>query len=194
MSECQCGCGGEIPNILRRPGVQRRMRFIKGHNRRATPIVDRFWAKVDKNGPTPEHCPWLGNCWVWTGGKRNGGYGALNYRIEVGKLIQDRAHRYAWTLTDGPIPDGLDVLHKCDNPPCVRRAHLFLGTDLDNALDKVAKGRQGHGGGKLSFEIATTIREHYSAERLTFTTLAKTYGVCISTISNIVNYKIWTRR
>ena len=86
---------------------------------------ERFWSKVDLSG----------ECWVWTGTKA-GGYGRfyLNRRMMP-------AHRYSWTETSGPIPDGLMVLHKCDNPSCVRPDHLFLGTQSDNMLDASAKNR-----------------------------------------------------
>jgi hypothetical protein len=72
-------------------------------------------------------------CWPWTGSCTRHGYGKLS-ATEV-------AHRVAWELTNGPIPSGLCVLHRCDNPPCCNPAHLFLGTRSDNVADMVAKGR-----------------------------------------------------
>jgi hypothetical protein len=98
-------------------------------------IVERFWAKVDQDGPVPEHCPWLGPCWEWTAFTRSG-YGgfSINNRSVV-------AHRVAWELCVGPIPDGMLALHHCDNRGCVRPEHLFLGTALDNARDRDQKGR-----------------------------------------------------
>ena len=71
-------------------------------------------------------------CWEWLGGKRRKGYGA--YRGYI-------ASRFAWMIWCGEIPEGLDVLHKCDNPGCVRPNHLFLGTDKDNHEDAISKGR-----------------------------------------------------
>jgi hypothetical protein len=70
-------------------------------------------------------------CHVWTSTLATGGYGRV--------LVS--AHRLAWELAHGPIPDGLLVLHRCDNPPCCNPEHLFLGTVADNMADKTAKGR-----------------------------------------------------
>ncbi len=97
--------------------------------------MDRFWSKVDKNGPVIYEE--LGSCWIWTAA-RNGpnGYGAFR----IGKQKHD-AHRVAYELQIGPIPEGLCVLHKCDNPPCVRGDHLFVGTRGDNNKDMHKKGR-----------------------------------------------------
>ncbi len=92
--------------------------------RRMTP--DLFWRKVDKSG----------ECWLWTGSKVGIGYGKTHYE---GKYW--RAHRLSWKFTFGEIPDGLCVLHKCDNPACVRPDHLFLGTFDDNNKDMAKKGR-----------------------------------------------------
>ena len=78
-------------------------------------------------------------CREWTGRCGPKGYGRI--RVD-GKLIA--VHRVAWELTHGPIPDGIKVLHHCDNPPCFGEACLFLGTDADNAADREAKGRGYH--------------------------------------------------
>jgi hypothetical protein len=102
-----------------------------------SPLAERFWSKVDKDGPVQPHCPDLGACWPWAAATQKvSGYGLVN----VDGAIR-LAHRVSWTLAKGPIPDGLDVLHHCDYRPCVRPEHLFLGTDLDNQRDAVEKGR-----------------------------------------------------
>jgi DNA-binding CsgD family transcriptional regulator len=89
--------------------------------------TERFWRKVRKGE----------ECWEWTGFRVPPlGYGRFRLNDE-----QTWAHRVSWELTFGPIPEGLQVCHRCDNPPCVRPDHLFLGTPLDNVRDMIGKGR-----------------------------------------------------
>ena len=94
------------------------------------PITQRFEEKIYR-------CPMSG-CWLWDGyvAPQNG-YGL----IAIGNRRMMRAHRFAWKLYRGPIPEGLWVLHRCDNPDCVRPDHLFLGTAKDNSQDMLRKGR-----------------------------------------------------
>lgn len=102
------------------------------------PPAERLAEKTNQNGPVVR--PELGPCWQWTGGCFVSGYGQIKVAGKPWK-----AHRLAWTLTNGEVPDGLFVLHRCDNPKCVRLDHLFLGTNADNSADMVAKGRQATG-------------------------------------------------
>jgi len=95
--------------------------------------IDRFWNKVDRT--SNPNC-----CWEWTANKLKQRYG----RFSIGKK-HILAHRFSYELHYGKIPDGLDVLHTCDNPPCVNPNHLYLGTQQDNANDMVAKNRQAKG-------------------------------------------------
>ena len=83
-----------------------------------------FWNLVVK---THEH-----GCWVWQGKRNKGGYGYW------GKVL---AHRHSWMLANGPIPDGMWILHHCDNRPCVNPAHLYPGTVVENVRDMVSRGR-----------------------------------------------------
>jgi len=94
----------------------------------------RFWAKV-RIGSVPVHRPDLGPCWVWTACCLPKGYGKF-----VANCKQYRAHRFSWELEYGPIPAGKWVLHRCDNPPCVRLSHLYAGTPKENAGDMVEAG------------------------------------------------------
>lgn len=89
-------------------------------------VARRFWDKVDKSG----------DCWLWTAGITAGKYGIISIS---GK--RHYAHRVSWELVNGPVPEGLFVLHKCDVRRCVRPDHLFIGTHDDNMADMMAKGR-----------------------------------------------------
>jgi hypothetical protein len=104
------------------------------------PPVERFWAKVDKNGPVD---PRIGTpCWIWTA-CRAGAHHYGRFMLGPGKPIA--AHRYSWQLANGKvIPTGLLVCHRCDNPICVNPVHLFLGTTADNNRDTREKGRFGN--------------------------------------------------
>lgn len=87
-----------------------------------------FWAKAEKTA----------GCWIWTGDRHaRDGYGRAQ---PPGRRLM-KAHRVAYELVHGPIPDGKVVMHTCDNPPCVNPAHLTVGTQLDNVNDMLAKGR-----------------------------------------------------
>lgn len=90
--------------------------------------IVKFWNNVDKKD---------NGCWEWKGSKIPTGYGHLNWET----CRNAYAHRVSWILANGEIPDGLCVLHRCDNPPCVNPDHLFLGTMADNIRDRDAKER-----------------------------------------------------
>lgn len=94
----------------------------------STATISRFWAKVNKSD----------GCWIWTAGKTDDGYGTF----WTGNT-HSKSHRISWALTNGAIPEGLQICHHCDNPSCVRPDHLFTGTNLDNQLDSIKKGRHG---------------------------------------------------
>ena len=121
------------------------------------PVHERFWPKVNKNGPIPTTNPDLGPCWLWTA-NTNGKYGLLGSTKNRDR--SDYAHRISWEMHYGPIPDGMCVCHHCDTPLCVRPDHLFLGTTQDNLADCGKKGRRR---GRLSPPEAQ--RETWKKER-----------------------------
>ncbi len=131
-----------------------------------------------------------GECVVWHGPRQKWGYGRVVFERK-----QWGAHRLAYTLHYGAIPEGMHVLHYCDNPSCVNPNHLWLGTNMQNRQDSVAKGRHAYGSritqSKLSPEQVAEIRERYkNGERQPF--LASCYGVAQSTISKIVRQYRWS--
>lgn len=88
-------------------------------------------------------------CLEWLGFRNRDRYGQWTRGIGKYENPESKMHRRAWHFEYGPIPLGMCVLHKCDNPPCVEPTHLFIGTRTDNSMDKVRKGRQGFGGGSF---------------------------------------------
>jgi hypothetical protein len=99
--------------------------------RRLDPVAN-WWSKV-VIGP---------GCWTWRAGRDKDGYGKLAIGAGGSAQVHTRAHRFAYETFIGPIPEGMVVCHRCDNPPCARPSHLFVGTPRDNNDDKIAKGRE----------------------------------------------------
>lgn len=149
----------------------------------------RFWSKVDKTA----------SCWNWTGSWTGNSKNA-HYKYGCIRINQKTyyAHRIAWELTKGSIPNGMEVLHHCDNPSCVRPDHLFLGNKFTNMQDKEKKKRGNHpfgenkGNNKLT---STQVREikrqfrHYKWGMVT--KLAREYGVSTNTMSHIRRDEDW---
>lgn len=131
-------------------------------------------------------------CWLWTSTRDNKGYGVFG---EGGKTL--KAHRRAYELANGPIPNGLCVCHSCDNPPCVNPAHLWAGTLADNNHDMYAKGRrppvigERHGHARLTEEKVREIRRSYQGRRGEQRELGRRFGVCQQTIQSIVARETW---
>ena len=175
-------------NFAVQPGLLRKGRGKYCGNRckglaRTGNIHERFWANVRKDE----------GCWIWIGttlrGKRP--YGILSIKNKP-----HLAHRLSYTLNvPGPIPPGLLVLHRCDNPPCVNPLHLFLGTHQDNADDCVSKKRQTRGEknrhAKLTWEAVREIRREYATGSTSQRLLGQQFGVTRHLISRIVNKHIW---
>ena len=133
-----------------------------------------------------------GECWIWLGAmNRDGRYGlAYYYNLRI------RAHRLSYALAVGPIPEGLQVLHRCDRPLCINPAHLFLGTDAINVADKVAKGRQAVGEGcrhphrVLSDARVRELRE-LRAKGWLIRALQQRYGCSKNTILRVLHGEAW---
>lgn len=142
-----------------------------------------FWSKVDKSG----------ECWEWQGHINSGGYGMTNTRYGT-----RQAHRVAWILTNGAIPEGLDVCHHCDNRPCVNPAHLFLGTTAENMLDRDQKGRhrtgwydkRGAGNPRAKLNPAQIMAIRSRAE-VPSAILAREFSVSPSMIRRIIRGSSW---
>jgi predicted small metal-binding protein len=160
-------------------------------------IQERFWAKVDKvSGIPPSHNPSVGKCWIWTA--------TLHHTIRppehrYGKFIMNKkrvlAHRVAWLTTDGEIPEDMCVLHKCDNPRCVRPDHLFLGTMKDNSDDMIKKGRRvNHVGSQHGMAILNedqVRRIKALIPKMSGCKIAKMFNMTKHTIYNIKHGKQW---
>lgn len=145
--------------------------------------MERFWSKVAKGE----------GCWEWQAGRTPSGYGCFSTSHGRSGLSQ-RAHRAAWQLTYGPIPEGLRVCHACDNRACVRPDHLFLGTDAENQRDMVQKGRgrngTRNGRARLTEVDIPAIRERIASGEL-LASIASDYGVAPGTVWFIKTRRNW---
>jgi len=166
-------------------GYSRLMSFKSRIYVRGT-VAERFWAHVIQTDS---------GCWEWTGSRARKGYG----RLGVPHGTPSLAHRISWEIHFGPIPDGLCVLHHCDNPPCSNPAHLWIGSKADNNRDMRAKGRsrithhrgESHPRAKLTRTDVDAIRLSYVPWRTTRKSLAKQYGVSESAIKAILSGRNW---
>lgn len=152
-------------------------------------LEEKFWARVNKNGPVQPHVAHLGACWEWSGSVGSHGYGILS-RAHL-------AHRFSWLIHAGD-PAMMFVCHKCDNRRCVRPDHLFLGTDADNKADMVRKGRARPGitrgnarwNSKLNEALVRQIRAAYESGK-TWRQLADETGLAWATVRAAVIGQNW---
>lgn len=135
----------------------------------------------------------MSDCWYWRGYRDDLGYGVVSY------MGEHRAHRVAYRLFHGPIPDGMKILHRCDVRSCVNPDHLFVGTQADNVADMVAKGRgrniPQHGEANpmavLTAESVRKIRQDFASGSATQRQMAKRYGVGVMTINRAIRRASW---
>lgn len=146
-------------------------------------ILGNFWANV-KIGS---------GCWEWTG--------RVTRRYGLVRGVGISAHRFAWIIANGPVPDGLYVLHECDNRLCVRPSHLFLGTAKDNRQDAMRKGRanflygEKHQYAVLTNAQAEKIRFEWSGNKrgMNATRLSEKYNVSLGIILGVVKRETYVR-
>lgn len=143
--------------------------------------LNRFLSKIIINQET--------GCWIWTASTR-GGYGYFWYDKS------ESAHRVSYEHFIGPIPDGLDVLHTCDNKLCVNPEHLFVGTHQDNMFDMSEKGRSTIGerypNSKLTEESVRSIRQRYDTQYISYSELSKMYNISKAQIGCIIRGENWS--
>lgn len=169
-------------NQLRRFG---KLQAIRPAAKTWDAYVARFWSRVEK-------MPGDEGCWLYTGYRNELGYGRLNAFRDKGLIL---AHRLSWRLSTGDAPPSdLLVCHHCDNPPCVRPEHLFLGTDQDNSTDCQLKERHSKGSNqhfaRLTEDLVRDIRIAH-ADGTSIADLARRCGVDPSTVSCAVARKTW---
>lgn len=156
-------------------------------NQYSTTLIERF---EEKYIPEPNS-----GCWLWTGSCDQAGYGLLAFRRKTWK-----AHRVSWVIFHGEIPDGMKVCHRCDVRCCVNPGHFFLGSQLDNVLDMVAKGRnrsiplpgEANPQAVLNDESVWAIRWLLELRKFSQAEVARSYGVSPMTISRIANNQTWS--
>jgi hypothetical protein len=153
-----------------------------------TSFLNRFWTKVDQSGG-------IDACWNWTASGA-AGYGRLKDRDGKGLVL---AHRVAYEETYGPVPEGLVIMHSCDNPLCVNPNHLYAGTQSENMQDCASKGRifikdqlgEKNSLARLTADKAREIRARWEQEDITMQDLADSYQVSRGAINNVVHNHTW---
>ena len=143
-------------------------------------IGDRFFAKLRRDPLT--------GCWLWTGARTAFGHGVIGRGRRGDGLV--RAHRLAWELVFGPVPEGKLVCHRCDNPPCCNPGHLFVGTAADNSRDMVNKGRFSTPNARLAPTEVVAVREARRGGEAV-SAIAARFGIRPRQVRRIVSGERW---
>lgn len=153
--------------------------------------IQRYWAKVDKRGPS--------ECWPWKAARFSGGYGAFSIVRKYKDECNVRAHRVAHLLQYGFDPAPLLILHERDNPPCQNPRHLSVGTPLQNMQEKVQRGRMCDQRGarshraKLAEEQVRAILTMCAERQLTQLEIGAVFGISQSQVSRILRRECWSQ-
>lgn len=151
-------------------------------SRTRRPILERLISKIHKD-PTTE-------CWEWQGTIDPKGYGRLHI-----DSIGRPAHRISYLIHKGEIPAGMLVCHTCDNRRCVNPDHLFIGTNMDNMADMVAKGRQnkcrGEKHGKARLSASTVLAIRATDNGMTHGQIAERFGATKTQVADIKSGRSW---
>lgn len=173
------GCGNPF---------QPKTRFLKSCSSECAGLVipgdsdlERFWNRVDTSG----------ECWTWTGSRTISGYPMMTLYVNGKRTRPKLMTRYIYEILNGPIPDGLFIMHACDNPPCVRPDHLSAGTPKENSCDRILRGRHIRDGrvpnAKLTLTQAEEIRARYRTGGIFQKDLARAYNVSPGIVQRIVS-------
>lgn len=177
------GSGGQFALNARPPNLlPRRERITMRRVYTRKPFAERFWPKVRKTD----------SCWLWTAYADRDGYGRIT---RCPGEMTGYAHRLSWELVNGPIPEGMFVLHNCDTPSCVNPAHLRLGTHQDNMADRASRGRiacgEKQGGARLRADQVASIRRLVEVDGWTQVRVAELFGISKSLVSHLVTRRAW---
>ena len=127
-----------------------------------------------------------GDCWEWNGSRNSGNYGHLTHRHR-----RWRAHVASWVVHNGPVPDGAQVLHTCDNPPCINPDHLRSGTVVENMRDMVARDRSLKGVKNTNHKVTEADVLAIRLDPRLHRVIAADYGISRTAVSNIQTRRRW---
>lgn len=155
-------------------------------------VPERFWARVDKSAGEE-------GCWPYTGRINADGYGIFwdGTKHESGANRLMGAHRYSFILNHGEVPEGKEVCHSCDNPPCVNPQHLYADTHASNASRAWKLGRntprygEDNPKSKMTVEKVTAARELYATTDMTINDIARRFGVTGTAMGHILKGHYW---